>query len=144
MNEFVERLRRQRDKYREMSAVVERQQAVLSGSDLDALVALVERKRVLMAEIEELERALRPDRERWAEIRKGLDASARREAEATIAETKAILAALVKLEDEGRALLEERQASAAERIQAVLRRRKAGRAYGAGAAGADPGFRGTV
>lgn len=120
--EFVEGLRRQRDNYRAMVGVGEEQMRLLAAADVDALLALVERKRALLGEIEALERDLLPAKERWARVRPTLDAQAVGQVEALLAGTSEVLRTLLRLEDEARALMAPPPAAA---------RARAARAYGA-------------
>jgi hypothetical protein len=128
---FLEDLKCQRRKYGEMARAVEEQKALIAAADVDALTALVERKRALLGEIEALEKSLAPFRERWGRMRGGLDPEAVREVELVVAETKEILAALVRAEDEGRALMERQREQAAGELRQIMSRKKARGAYGA-------------
>ncbi len=136
---FLEDLRSQRGKYREMAAAVEEQKRLIAASDVDALMALVERKRALLSQIEALEKSLAPAKERWGEVRGGLDAETVREVEAVIAETRQVLEALVRAEDEGRALMESQRDQAARELQELMTKKKARGAYG-GPSRPDPRF----
>jgi len=126
---FVDGLRRQREKYRELAAVAEGQKKVLEGADLDALLVVVERKRTIMGEIEELEREIAPTKGRWAEVRASLDEPSIREVEAAVEETRRILQDLVRLEDEARVVLERTRAAAAAPLEDLMRKKKARGAY---------------
>ena len=136
---FLDGLRKQRDRYRSMTSVVEEQKGLLTASDLDALMVLVERKRVLMGEIESAEKTLAPTKEQWSELRAGVDGSIVREVEETVAETREILKSLVKLEDEGRSLMEKQRESVAHELKGIMTKKKARGAYG-GDAGSEPRF----
>ncbi len=136
---FLEALRLQHGKYRDMVAVAEEQRRLLEASDFDGLVALVDRKRSLMGDIEALEREISGVRAKWPELRGGLDPAARREIEEAVEQTREVLQSLVRLEDEGRALMERRRDSTAEELKGLLRKKQARGAYG-GPAGGDPRF----
>lgn len=138
---FLKGLRRQQEKYRELAGVAEEQKRVLAGGDIDALMGVVDRKRVLMAEIEVLEKDLAPMKGRWAEVRGELDAPTLREVEAAVDETKRLLQDLVRLEDEARSALEQQRLSTAEQLKDLMKKKKAQGAYGGGSAGApNPRF----
>ncbi len=137
---FLEDLRRQQSKYRELAAVAEDQKRILAESDIDALLAVVERKRVIMGEIEELEKALAPTKGRWTELRGSIDEAAIREVEAAVEETRRVLQELVRLEDEARVVLERQRVSTAEQLKSLMTKKRARGAYGGGAAGSDPRF----
>jgi flagellar biosynthesis/type III secretory pathway chaperone len=135
---FLDGLRRQQERYRGMIAVVEEQTKLLSARDVDGLLALIERKRALMAEIEALEKDLAPVKERWAEVRAGLDEAARRELDEAVDRTREVLATLLRLEEEGRALMQQRRDATADELKALMTKKKARNAYGA--PGAAPRF----
>jgi flagellar biosynthesis/type III secretory pathway chaperone len=136
---FLDSLRRQQGKYRELAVVAEEQKRVLSGSDIDALMGVVDRKRLIMGEIEQLEKDLAPTKGRWAEIRGSLEPSTIREVESAVEETKRILQELVRLEDEAREALERQRVSTAEQLKDLMKKKQARGAYGAGG-GPDPRF----
>jgi flagellar biosynthesis/type III secretory pathway chaperone len=127
---FLEALRRQEDKYGQMVALVEEQKKLLSGSDVDALMGLLERKRSLLAEIEELEKDLADTRERWAEVRATLDAETVRRVEEAVEGKRRVLEKLVRMEDEGQALMRQHRASTAEELKGLMKKKKARGAYG--------------
>lgn len=128
---FLRDLQLQRGKYREMIAAAAEQKGLLERNDLDALPAFVERKRTLMAGIEELEARLAPVKARWAELKAaGLDPGTVRSVEETVGELRGLLAELVRMEDEGRALLQGQRDRANEELQELLRRKRALGAYG--------------
>ena len=137
---FLEGLRRQQSKYRELATVAEEQKRVLDGGDIDALMTVVERKRVIMAEIEELEKDLSATKGRWAELRASVDEATIREVEGAVEETKRILQELVRLEDEARAVLERQRISTAEQLKELMTKKRARGAYGGGPPGSDPRF----
>ncbi len=136
---FLDALRRQQEKYRQMVTAVEEQKKLLEASNVDGLMALVERKRALMAEIETLEKELSVAKGRWPEMRSGLDAAAVREVEEAVGRTRQVLETLVRLEDEGRALMQQRRASTGEELKGLMKKKKARGAYG-GPSGGDARF----
>ena len=129
---FLDGLRRQQSKYRELTEVAEEQKRVLDGGDIDALMRIVERKRVIMAEVEELEKDLSATKARWAELRSSVDEAALREVEGAVGETKRILQELVRLEDEARAVLERQRDSTAGPLKELMTKKRARGAYGGG------------
>lgn len=133
---FLELLRRREEKYSEMVAAAEGQKKFLASSDLDGLMALVARKQALMAEIGELEKEIAPVKERWPEVRAGLDPETVRRVEEAVGRTRKVLETLVRLEDEGRALMKDRRASTLEDLKGLMTKKKARGAYGGGAADA--------
>ena len=136
---FLEGLRRQQARYRDLAAVAEEQKRVLAASDIDGLMGVVERKRAIMGEIESLEKDLAPTKSRWEDVRRELDEPTIREVEAAVEETRRILQELVRLEDEAREALEKQRASTAEQLKDLMKKKKARGAYG-GPAASDPRF----
>ena len=127
---LLDGLRRQRTKYLEMAAVASDQQQALASSDMDRLLAVVERKRALLAEIAALEKDVAPLRARWDELKAAAEAGLAKDIEDTVLSTRDVLQALVKQEDEGRAALErQRQVSAGE-LKDLMRKKQARGAYG--------------
>ena len=130
---LLDGLRRQRETYREMAAVAADQQRALEASDMDGLLAVVERKRALLARIEGVERDVAPLRGRWEELRPSTSPALAKEIEDTVVSVRDVLQALVKQEDEGRAALQRQRQTAADELQALMRRSQARNAYGGGA-----------
>ena len=136
---FLDALRRQQEKYQLMLGVAREQKALLEASDVNGLLALVERKRALMGEIEELEKEQSALKEKWTEIRSGLDADTLRRVEEAIEQKRQVLEALVRLEDEAQALMMKQRESTAEELKGLMRKKKARGAYG-GPGGSDARF----
>jgi flagellar biosynthesis/type III secretory pathway chaperone len=136
---LLDGLRRQREKYREMSAVAADQQKALEASDMDRLLEVVERKRALLEEITAVETEIAPVRNRWEELKPSVDAALAKEIEDTVASTRDVLQALVKQEDEGRAALERQRQTAADELKDLMRKKQARNAYGGGT-GKGPRF----
>jgi flagellar biosynthesis/type III secretory pathway chaperone len=127
----LDSLRRQLEKYREMIALVSSQRAVFASMDVDAILGLIERKRAILAEVDALEADLAPMKADWAKVRSSFSADEARAIEATLDETQNVLQELVRLEDEGRALLERRRADTTAALDRMLSRSRARGAYGA-------------
>jgi hypothetical protein len=126
----LDRLRRQLEKYREMIGVVSTQRAVFASMDVDAILGLVERKRAILAEVDVLEAELAPVKADWARVRRTFAAEEARAIEATLDETQQVLGELVRLEDEGRALLEKRRVENTVALDQLMSRSRARGAYG--------------
>ena len=126
----LDSLRRQLEKYREMIAVVASQRAVFASMDVDAILGLIERKRAILAEVDALEAGLAPLKADWAKVRATFSADEARAIESTLDETQQVLRELVRLEDEGRALLDRRRQEKAAALDQMLSRSRARGAYG--------------
>lgn len=127
----LERLRLQQSKYREMVAIVTAQRSVFSSLDVDAILGMIEQKRRLLTEVDGIEAELAPVKGDWARVRAQFSAEEARALEATLDGTKQVLEELVRLEDEGRALLEKRRAEKTEALEGLLNKTRARGAYGA-------------
>ena len=116
----LDRLRRQQEKYREMVA--------LSGDspDVDALLAQIERKRSILAEIDALEAELAPLKADWAKTRASFTPDEAIQVRATLDGTQQVLQELVKVEDRGRAAADQRQS-----LNQLMMKSRARGAYGA-------------
>jgi len=125
------RLRLQQEKYRQMVALVTGQRAVFASLDVDGILALIEQKRSLLAEIDGIEAELAPLKSDWPRVRAGFTPAEAGELEATLDGTKKVLEELVALEDEGRALLEKRREEKTEALEGLLNKSRARGAYGA-------------
>jgi hypothetical protein len=128
---ILDRLRRQLEKYRQMAGVIAAQRAVFASMDVDAILGLIERKRAILAEVDALEAELAPMKANWAKVRATFSADEARGIESTLEETQKVLEELVRLEDEGRALLERRRAETTAALDRMMSRSRARGAYGA-------------
>jgi hypothetical protein len=124
-------LRRQLEKYREMVSLVASQREVFASMDVDAILALIERKRAILADVDALEAQLAPMKAQWAKVRTTFTPDDARAIEATLDETQQVLRELVRLEDEGRALLDKRREEKTAALDQMLSRSRARGAYGA-------------
>ena len=127
---FLEGLRRQRAKYAEMAAVAADQRRALETSDMDGLLGIVERKRVLLADIAAIDRDVAPVRAGWDTLKASVDAATARDIEREVSAIRELLRDLVRQEDEGRAALERRRETAAVDLKSLLAKAKARGAYG--------------
>jgi hypothetical protein len=128
-NDVLDRLQRQHGKYREMADIVGSQRSVFASLDVDAILGLIERKRAILADIERLEAELAPAKADWASLRATFTPEESRAIQATLDGTQQVLRELVRLEDEGRAMLQTRGGQASELNQQVQGQRARG-AYG--------------
>lgn len=127
----LDRLRRQQEKYREMIAVVASQRSVFASLDVDAILALIERKRAILADVDRLEAELAPFKADWAAVRKAFSPEEARAVQETLDGTQQVLQELVRHEDEGRSLLAQRNAAKSETLDHLMQKSRARGAYGA-------------
>ena len=128
--DVLDRLRQQHGKYREMADIVASQRSVFASMDVDAILGLIERKRSILAEIERLEVELGPAKADWSNVRSSFSLDESRAIQETLDGTRQVLQDLVRLEDEGRALLQTRREPVLE-VNDQDRNRRARGAYGA-------------
>jgi|RhiMethySRZTD1v2_1073278.scaffolds.fasta_scaffold163292_3 hypothetical protein len=126
----LERLRRQQEKYREMVAVVASQRSVFASLDVDAILALIERKRSILADVDRLEAELAPVKASWAAVRAAFSAEEARAVQEMLDATQQVLQDLVRYEDEGRSLLQQRSAAKSETLDQLMQKSRARGAYG--------------
>ena len=117
---ILDRLRRQQQKYREMVALS------AASKDVDALLSLIERKRAILAEVDALEAELAPLKADWAKTRAAFTPDEAREVRETLNATQQVLRELVRVEDQGHAIVEQRQA-----LDQMVKKGQARGAYGA-------------
>jgi seryl-tRNA synthetase len=116
----LDRLRRQQQKYREMVGLS------AEPKDVDALLAMIERKRSILAEIDALEAELAPLKTDWAKTRASFSPEEARQVRETLDATQQVLQELVKVEDKGRASMEQRKS-----LDHLMQTSRARGAYGA-------------
>jgi hypothetical protein len=116
----LDRLRRQQDKYREMVALS------ASTRDVDSMLALIERKRSILAEVDALEAELAPLKADWPAVRAAFTPDEARAVRETLDATQQVLKELVRVEDEGREQLEKQRA-----LDSLMKQGRARGAYGA-------------
>ena len=127
----LDRLRRQLAKYREMVGIVAAQRSVFATMDVDGILAMIERKRAILTEVEALETELAPMKADWARVRSALSPEESRAVEATLEETQQVLKELVRMEDEGRTLLAQTREAKSDALDHLMNKSRARGAYGA-------------
>ena len=130
VDRLLNALQQQQERYDTMVSVMEDQKSLLGASDIDALMVLVDRKRALLSEIDELEKQVVEVRGDWKETRETLDETSRRRVEEAIERKRVVLERLVNLENEGFDLMQQRRAAAAEELNALVKMKRARGAYG--------------
>lgn len=129
--QILRQLRLQESKYREMAALVADQRPLFASMDVDGILALVEQKRRLLAEIDAVDAELAPLKGNWARVRAEFTADEERALDTVLAGIQQVLGELMRHEDEGRALLDRRREEKSEALDGLLQRSRARGAYGA-------------
>jgi hypothetical protein len=114
-----------------MVAIVSTQRSVFASLDVDGILGLIEQKRRLLSDIDAIEKELAPLKGDWARVRAEFSAEEAIALEATLDGTKQVLEDLVRLEDEGRALLDKRREEKTGALEGLLNKTRARGAYGA-------------
>jgi predicted nucleic acid-binding Zn-ribbon protein len=127
---FLDDVARQTERYRTMTALGEEMIAGIVEDRLNDVLPLMERKRRLMEEIQELEKRVSPLRKRWTEIKAALSPEMEKKASQVLLDARAAIEALVAVENRAGALLERGRAAASSQLDDLIRKRKAGDAYG--------------
>ena len=129
VDRLLNALQQQQERYDTMVSVMENQKSLLGARDVDALMVLVDRKRALLSEIDELEKQVVEVRGGWEETRETLGETSRRRVEEAIERKRVVLERLVNLENEGFELMQQRRSAAADELEALMKKRRARTAY---------------
>ena len=129
---FLDDVVLQTGRYRAMTALGEEMVALILDDRLNDVLPLMERKRRLMEEIQEIEKRVSPLRKRWSEIKATLSPDQEKRASQVLLDARGAIEALVAVENRAGALLERGRAAASSQLDDLLRKRKADDAYGGG------------
>jgi len=127
---ILERLRLQEAKYREMVVLVAGQRPLFASMDVDGILGLIEQKRRLLSEIDAVDAELAPLKGNWARVRSEFTPEEAAAIEATLGGIQQVLGELMRHEDEGRALLDQRREEKTEALDGLLSKSRARGAYG--------------
>ena len=139
LEQFVKDLEEQRLRYEKMVEVTVEQNRLISSSELDALLNVLKKKTQLLLEIDEIERRTAPLRKSWNESREQVDPETAKRVEEAVAGTKEVLQKLLKLEEEGRSMMEERKGATGGKIRDLQQKKKVRDAYGKSGTKKPPG-----
>ncbi len=127
-------LRRQRDLYRQLRSLAERQRGLVARNDAaDLLSVLGDRQKVVQA-LAHLGRDLAPHREDWDQTREELGAEDREEADRILVEVRTILEEVISADERDARMLSARRTQNARALHGVHGDRRAVTAYAAGSA----------
>lgn len=137
--ELFRMLRQQRDAYRRLRVLADRQRSLVLLDDAAALLGvLADRQRVVDA-LAGLNQTLAPYRQQWTQVYRGMDPAQQREAKELLQESNALLAAVMSSDaQDAETLGARRQTTAA----ALAETRVAGRAVAAYATSQSDGAAG--
>ncbi len=130
VEKLLEGFAQQRELYEKMVEVTREQNRRIESNEVDALLKVLENKNQLLREIGDIETGAAPLRRQWNEAHEEMDAETVKRVETGIGGTKEVLQALLKLEEEGREMMERQRGTAGDQIRQIQQKRKARNAYG--------------
>jgi len=122
-------LREQRDLYRKLRALSDRQRGLISGDEPDRLLNILRDRQTLVAGLVRLNDQLAPYRRDWESIHARLPDNTRDEASALLSEINEILQGILRIDQEDGALLSARRQAVARSLSDVSGGRTANAAY---------------
>lgn len=131
-------LRRQRDLYRRLHRLAERQRGLVVENDGGSLLSVLGDRQKVIQSLLEVGQELAPHREDWPKTRETLAPGERQEAEQILAEVTAILGQVIAADEQDSRLLSARKAQAARAVQGLRADRAAVSAYAAASSAAGP------
>jgi len=130
-NMLLKLLRRQRDAYRELQRLADRQRRLIAQDDPSELLTVLGRRQKLTQELVVLGQELAPHREDWSATCVGLDPGDRKDAERMLAEASALLGRIIQDDEQDARLLLARKTQTATQLGTVRGERRAVAAYAA-------------
>ena len=130
VEKLLEGFARQRELYEKMVEVTREQNRRIESNEVDALLKVLENKNQLLREIGDIETGAAPLRRQWNEAYKEMDAETVKRVEIGIGGTKEVLQSLLKLEEDGREMMERQRGTAGDQIRQIQQKRKVRNAYG--------------
>lgn len=131
-------VRTQRDLYRNLHRLAERQRRLIAAEDPSALLTLLSQRQRLTQSLVELGQRLAPYRENWSATCASLEAGRREEMQGMLDEVSDLLGRIIAADEEDARLLTARKARTAAQLTGFRRGRQVVGAY-ASAGCASPG-----
>jgi len=135
---LVELLTRQRDLYKHLTTLSEKQRALISGDRPELLLSILRKRQDLVTALARLNEDLGPYRRHWDAVYAGLPESLRFEASTLLTEINALLRVILRTDQEDSALLSARKSAVSAELAEITGIRKAGAAYARQGAGSTP------
>ncbi len=120
----------QRDLYRDLEALCQRQRSSITSDRPEALLDVLSRRQRIIQALGRLNEQFAPYRERWAEVYGQLGESARRQAAGCLAEIDALLREILRADQEDGAMLSVRRETLSRELGRTVDGRAANSAYG--------------
>jgi hypothetical protein len=140
MSALMQTLERQRDLYRRLRALTERQRGLVSQDDPQPLLALLGDRQKLVDELLSVNEQLAQYRRGWTEVYGRLDEPSRRRVTEMLEEANATLGLILNSDSRDSAMLSTRRQDLADRMSAVGEASRAGAAYAAARANVSSGL----
>lgn len=125
----AELLSEQRDLYRQLARLSERQRGLITGDEPERLLALLSERQQLIDRLESIGVELRPYQANWRQVRAGLTDDEGRRVDGLLGEVNAILSEILKQDEADTALLSARKNQTQQQIGTIQTGRQVGRAY---------------
>jgi len=122
-------LGRQRDLYRALHTLAQRQRHLIAGDHPEALLDILQQRHRLVRALARLNARLTPVRDDWANATANWPEAARRLAENLLAETREIMHDVLASDEQDSQLLAARQQALSQQVRAIPDARAANRAY---------------
>jgi len=123
---------RQRDLYRQLRALADRQRALVTSSEPEALLGLLAQRQKIVSQLSTLNEQVKSARERWSHIYAAMDAARRRQADSLLGEVQTTLADILAGDERDARLLSARMADVKQQSASLAESRRAHAAYGVG------------
>lgn len=127
--ELIDLLTQQRDLYRKLHELSDRQRALISGDRPEMLLTILRDRQDLVASLARLNDALAPYRRNWDEMYAALPDARRGAASALLQEINGLLRVILRTDQEDTALLSARKQSVAGELAGLAGGRTANAAY---------------
>jgi hypothetical protein len=132
---LIEGLREQRTRYELIAEISGKQRALLEANNLDELLKQIEKKKVLMAEVDKVKKETSDLITRWPEIRQETEAEEIKKVEDEVNATRTLLEKIIRIENEDRGMFETEKNARSSSIKDLQNRKKLRQMYGGNESG---------
>jgi hypothetical protein len=126
---LIQLLTQQRDLYRSLRALSEKQRAMISGDRPELLLNILQDRQDLVTSLARLNEALGPFRRNWEKLYAALPEQQRQRASEVLQEINALLRTILRTDQEDGALLSARKQSVSQDIAGLASGQTANAAY---------------
>jgi hypothetical protein len=140
VKDIAKLLIQQRELYRMLGRLSERQRGFITGNEPERLLALLAERQRLIERLTAIQRRLKPYQADWRRIREGMGGDEGRQIDALVGEVDGLLAEILRKDEADTALLSARKQETGRAIGVVQAGRSAGAAYAAAARSGQAGM----